>query len=389
MKALRNLRVGVRLGVAFGLVGLLLAGTVGIGLYGQLAQNNATGRLNVANEVRRDALIAKFRSADFIAWQTGYAFDIVRGVPGAADDGTGARLRFLSAADSFRRDLERVRQHRLAKAEEVAADAALAAFGQFMTVDVQIIRYYRYGSEIGLAEAGKLTSGESQQWLQRIVQATDALVAAAEQRAQAAKADFATTADVIRVEMLVGGSISLLLAALLSIIVTRTITRPLSVAVRALRAVAAKDLTARVGIDSRDELGDMARAVDGTLATLRESFGTIAASSATLNNAVAQLNESAGQIDSAAEETSVQSDRVATASGEVALSVQTVAAATEEMNAAISGISGSASEAASVASSGVRSAKQASRTVTRLGESSREIGSMVKLINSIAEQTNL
>jgi methyl-accepting chemotaxis protein len=386
---LRNMRIGVRLGVAFGLVGLLLAGTVGIGLWGQAVQGAATLRLNVSDQIRRDALTAKYHSAEFIAWQTNYAFDIVRGVSGAADDDKGARARFLTTANAFRADLQRLHDQRLPAGEEQAANEAQAAFAQFLTIDTKIIRYYRAGSAIGDRLANDLASGESQVQLDRIVKAMDALVKDADEHAHQAGSDLAGSAALSRVEMIIGGLTSLALAACLAFLVTRTITTPLRITVRALRAVGNKDLTARVGIRSRDELGEMGRAVDGTLSALQESFATIAASSGRLNLAVSELNGSASRIDSAAEETSVQSDRVATASGEVALSVQAVAAATEEMNVAIAGISTSASEAATVASTGVRSAQRASLTVTRLGQSSREIGKMVNLITQIAGQTNL
>ena len=68
---------------------------------------------------------------------------------------------------------------------------------------------------------------------------------------------------------------------------------------------------------------------------------------------------------------------------------QTVAAGAEQMGASIREIAQNANEAARVAAAAVAEAEATTATVTRLGESSREIGDVVKVITSIAEQTNL
>ena len=82
------------------------------------------------------------------------------------------------------------------------------------------------------------------------------------------------------------------------------------------------------------------------------------------------------------EETSAQSGVVAGAAEEVSRNVQTVAAGAEEMGASIREISQNANEAARVAAAAVAEAETTTATVTRLGESSREIGDVVKVITS-------
>jgi two-component system cell cycle sensor histidine kinase/response regulator CckA len=47
----------------------------------------------------------KFRAADFNGWQTAYALDIVRAVPGAANDTSASRAKFLDAAARFDSEL--------------------------------------------------------------------------------------------------------------------------------------------------------------------------------------------------------------------------------------------------------------------------------------------
>jgi len=66
-----------------------------------------------------------------------------------------------------------------------------------------------------------------------------------------------------------------------------------------------------------------------------------------------------------------------------------VAAGTEQMGSAIREISQSANDAAGVASQAVTEAAATNASIAKLGESSAEIGNVVRVITAIAEQTNL
>jgi methyl-accepting chemotaxis protein len=90
-----------------------------------------------------------------------------------------------------------------------------------------------------------------------------------------------------------------------------------------------------------------------------------------------------------AEETAAQANAVAGASEEVSTNVQTVAAGTEEMSASIREIARNAADAAKVAREAVDLAASTNATVTKLGDSSTEVGNVIKVITSIAQQTKL
>jgi methyl-accepting chemotaxis protein len=80
---------------------------------------------------------------------------------------------------------------------------------------------------------------------------------------------------------------------------------------------------------------------------------------------------------------------VSAAAEQISRSVETVSAGSEEMGASIREISQNATEAARVASDAVAITASTSATMNKLGESSAEIGNVIKVITSIAEQTNL
>ncbi|WP_432483629.1 methyl-accepting chemotaxis protein [Kineococcus esterisolvens] len=149
------------------------------------------------------------------------------------------------------------------------------------------------------------------------------------------------------------------------------------------------DLTRSAGLTSRDEVGRTAQSLDAATAQLRELVATIDTASTGVAASAQQLSAISTQIAAGAEETSAQAGVVSGAAEEVSSNVQTVAAGSEEMGASIREISSNTDEAARVASEAVRVAESTSRTIAALGESSQEIGSVVKAITAIAEQTNL
>nr|WP_260408518.1 methyl-accepting chemotaxis protein [Planomonospora venezuelensis] len=181
----------------------------------------------------------------------------------------------------------------------------------------------------------------------------------------------------------------LLLALGVAMLVSRLITGPLSAVSRALGATAKGDLTHKAEVTSRDEVGQMAVAVNQANDAIREAIAALASSADTLAASSGELSAVSDQIAASADEASTQANNVAAAAGQVSQNVQTVAAGSEEMGASIREIAHNANEGAKVASQAVSVATSTNETVAKLGTSSAEIGSVIKVITSIAEQTNL
>ncbi|HWY86335.1 MAG TPA: methyl-accepting chemotaxis protein [Gemmataceae bacterium] len=175
----------------------------------------------------------------------------------------------------------------------------------------------------------------------------------------------------------------------LSVVIGRSITRPLAAAVQLLERVADGDLTPRLRVNSRDEVGQMGEALNRALERMGHAIRTIRENSFTLASSSEELAAVSQQMSSNAEETSAQANVVSAAAEQVSKNVQTVATGTDEMGASIKEIARSASEAAQVATGAVAMAASTNKTITQLGQSSLEIGKVLKVITSIAEQTNL
>jgi methyl-accepting chemotaxis protein len=185
--------------------------------------------------------------------------------------------------------------------------------------------------------------------------------------------------------------LAILLCAGIAYRTARSITRPLEDTVGVLRNMAEGegDLTRRVGQSTGDELGEMGRFFNIFIVKLEGLIGRVASSTKVMAGSSEQLFVVSHQMGVGAEETSMQANVVAAAAEQVTRNLQTVAAATEEMTASIGEIAKNASAAAGIASRAVERAQVANVVMDHLGQSSAEIGEVVKVINSIAQQTKL
>jgi methyl-accepting chemotaxis protein len=149
------------------------------------------------------------------------------------------------------------------------------------------------------------------------------------------------------------------------------------------------DLTKRIEIASDDEIGELAKWFNLFLDRLSEMIQAIAENSFQLEGASEELDVTSREIAANSEKTAAQAKLVAQAAQQVTQNLQTVATGADEMGSSIKEIAKNATEAAKVTSSAVRIAETTTATVMKLGDSSTEIGQVLKVITAIAQQTNL
>jgi methyl-accepting chemotaxis protein len=180
-----------------------------------------------------------------------------------------------------------------------------------------------------------------------------------------------------------------LLTAAAAMLTVRAIRGPLRLMLTALRAAAGRDLRVQVNVVRRDELGDMAQALNEALAAIRNTVSATAARAGALSSASGDLRGLAGSLDNSAEQTSTQARSADASAQQVSIAVTDMTAATEELAASIREIARQTSEAAVTTAKASESAGETAAAVDALNAASREVGDIVKLITTIAEQTNL
>ena len=215
----------------------------------------------------------------------------------------------------------------------------------------------------------------------------------------------------------VAGAILLLVGGL-AVQLTRRLTRPLATLASDVRRLGAGELdTSLSGRDRKDEIGDLARAVDvfraAAIERLRleeqqieegrrreirqqEIDRLVAEFRAEVHNTIeavtrrmADMTATASDLTQVAEETTVRTGEAAHASSTASGSVGSVAAAAEELDASIRNLGTQVNAARDVVESATEGANAANAKVGGLRVASEEIGKIVTLIQSIAGQTNL
>ena len=182
----------------------------------------------------------------------------------------------------------------------------------------------------------------------------------------------------------------LLPLVVVSVATSRSTLRRLTDMVERVKDVAQGegDLTKRIPI-AQDEIGEVAKWFNVFLDRLQNMIKSVADAAREVGSASADVSQASQQISANSQETSAQANVVSSAAAQVSENLQTVATGAEQMGVSIKEIARNASEAAKVAASAVKAAETTTATIAKLGESSAEIGQVIKVITAIAQQTNL
>jgi methyl-accepting chemotaxis protein len=192
-------------------------------------------------------------------------------------------------------------------------------------------------------------------------------------------------------------------AAVLAMLISKDINAPLALGADFARAMAQGDLTRKIELDRKDEIGQLIEALNTMGTNLRNMFIDVTSGVQLLASASTELSAISNEMSSGAERTAMQSNTVSTAAEEMSVNVISVASgmeqatssltmvatATEEMTSTIGEIAGNSEKARSTTSDAVANAARASDMVRRLGQAAQEIGKVTETITSISAQTNL
>ncbi|WP_433306759.1 methyl-accepting chemotaxis protein [Actinoplanes sp. CA-030573] len=200
---------------------------------------------------------------------------------------------------------------------------------------------------------------------------------------------FDATVRHTRAMVVVALAIALALGIGLALVVARMIVVPLHRISAVLDAMADGDLTHSADVSQRDELGRMADGLRRATTTLRTTVGDLAHHATELSAAAGSLADTSRDSTRSAETGAAQAATVADSASIMSANIETVAAGAEEMGASIREISHSATQAAQVAARAVDVTSTTNAVMGKLGDSSAEVGNVIKVITAIAEQTNL
>ena len=217
--------------------------------------------------------------------------------------------------------------------------------------------------------------------------------------------EFLAATVVIRNIIVVVALLAGIITTVIVLLAARTITGPINAAVAGLKDIAQGegDLTLRLQVNSKDEVGELAKWFNTFIEKLQGIIRQIAGGVQTLASSSTELSAIAEQMSQAAQNTSDKSNVVATASEEMSSNMSTVAAAmeqsatntqavataAEQMSATVNEIAKNSERARSISDSAAHQATETSGKMAQLGDAARAIGNVVETITDISEQVNL
>lgn len=366
----KNLRIGVRLGIAFGTVLLLLA-TVSIvsserfttidAMVNDLAGPQAE-RLKLANRIIYYTQNSGLASLDLLL------LDEVAGEAESArlyeqieqrtSDVTSAmnRLDALVADEDGQQRLDQAKASREAFSQSRReAFALLAAGNQTGAVS------HWMGETKGLL--GKYMTN-----IQDYLAYQDDLV----QEASDATTAMVNTAIAIVITL---SLIAMVMGIVFAWLITRGIVRPLNTAVTAARNLSEGDMTVSINVDSRDETGQL-------LGAMKEMVTK-------LSHVISEVRSGADNLASASEEVNATSQSLSQASSEQASSVEETSASMEQMTASISQNTENARVTDGMSSKASKEAVEGGEAVGQTVLAMKSIAEKISIIDDIAYQTNL
>jgi methyl-accepting chemotaxis protein len=203
--------------------------------------------------------------------------------------------------------------------------------------------------------------------------------------------------------MLIIAVVGIAAIIVVAIFFTRSMLKPIQKGVNFAKQMAGGDLTHKLEVEQKDEIGELAEALTNMQTSLAKMFkditngvDTLASSSSELTTIAEQMSSGsestaskANTVASAAEEMSSNMTSVAAAMEEASTNVSSVASGAEEMSSTINEIAQNAEKTKEITQGAVNQAENASTMINELGQAAEAIGKVTETINAISSQTNL
>jgi methyl-accepting chemotaxis protein len=407
---LKNLRIGARLSILLAVMVVLVAVVLGLGLRG-MGMINAS--LKTVYEDRTVALVQLgIVERDLYAIRVSL-YGILSG--GALVD----RAQALRNIEGWDREIDAQWKEYLstylAPEEKPLAAEIDTRLGEYRAVRQQVMDFL--AADVTEA-AYALAVGEAAPRFQALEAAIVKDIALQD---RIAKQEYQTSAETYATTKWINFAVvglGLLLGLGLAIAIVRSITGSIAEMVEVMTRLANADTSVEVtGRDRRDEIGDMAKAVEvfkhnaiertrleaeekaslarrelrqSKLENLTSDFdGTVMAVLGGVSAAAHKMNEMSRSMTAIAEETQRQGAAVSSATEQASANVSTIASASNELSASIQEISSQVNRSATIAANAVTEVDATTRKMESLAQGANRIGEVVDLINDIASQTNL
>ena len=201
-----------------------------------------------------------------------------------------------------------------------------------------------------------------------------------------------------RAQLMLGvmGVAAVVLGLCAALLITRLIVVPLRQTVSFAERIASGDLSQDIPQNRRDELGQLLAAMQGMTSSLRNLVGRIGGGVGQIAAAAEQLSSITAQTSAGVQTQKLETEQTATAMHQMAATVQEVAHNAEMASHAAQDADREAKQGNSVVQQAVdqvgslaNEVEQSAEAIAALDRESGRISSVLEVIRSVAEQTNL
>ena len=367
----KNLKIGVRLGIGFGIVVLLLVITALVSIERLSQLNSATKeitenrmpKIEMAMEIEKNALTMGLALRNLIL----------------TDDKATEKVQIEVIAKARRRNdeiLETIRPLVNTEAGKALFDKlGQARIGYGAAIDAVLPLADGSSPQHSAEKATAFLFKEFPPIAGSYVESTKAFSDFQKKSAAQTGAQSVAAADSARLLVVALSTAAVLIAVLFAWFITRSITRPINVALGAATRLADGDLTVKLAADSKDEVGLLMGAMHNMIARLTQIISEVRSAADNLTNAAGQVSATAQSLSQS--------------SSEQAASVEETTASMEQMSASITQNTDNAKVTDSMAAKAAGEAAEGGDAVTRTVDDMKSIAGKIGIIDDIAYQTNL
>ena len=169
--------------------------------------------------------------------------------------------------------------------------------------------------------------------------------------------------------------LAVIASILITVVISGGITKPIQQLVEVVENISAGDLTKSIAADRGDEIGRL--------------LGAMAKMTGKLNEMIGEVRMGAGSVSTAASQVASSASSVSQGTSEQAAAVEQVTSSMEEMNASISQNAENSRKMEQMASKGAQDAGQSGKAVQEAVVAMKLIAEKIAVIEEIAYQTNM
>ncbi|PIF25732.1 methyl-accepting chemotaxis protein [Acidovorax sp. 56] len=369
---IKDLKLGIRLGAAFGLLLLITIGIAAMGIANISALQKSNEHI-ATSELKRQDLVQQ--------WQTDIQMNWLRteALLKANDAQYTAKLKkdMSGVVEVQSKRMDEVRNYLLPGKEKELYDQAIAARDAYRVKRTELVKAKEAGQDVAaqtdtnLAPVFNQYSGVLQQLTQTLDEGVNATLKE-------------TTGQAQNSMLWVGSStvLAIVVGLFLAYWTTHSITLPVQQAVNATTAIAAGDLATPIPQGAKDEPGQLLT----ELAIMRNKLAEIVSN---VRQSAESVSTASAEISQGNHDLSARTERQASALEETAASMEELGSTVRQNSDSAQAANKLAMNANTVAVQGGEVVAQVVETMKGINDSSRKIADIISVIDGIAFQTNI